>query len=134
MRIAPGAPLPYGLTRKLRRSAVYPPGHGSVYPWMTSSPRHQSSSSSPRQIIFSGIQPTGIPHLGNYFGALQQWVKIQDGATSAMDVIFSIVDLHAMTLPYDQARLRWYKRQTLAALLAVGLDPQKSTIFFQSSV
>ncbi|KAI4258433.1 MAG: hypothetical protein L6R42_005101, partial [Xanthoria sp. 1 TBL-2021] len=70
----------------------------------------------------------------NYFGALQQWVKIQDGATSTTDLLFSIVDLHAMTLPYNQARLRLQKRQTLAALLAVGLDPQRSTIFFQSAV
>ncbi|KAL8697627.1 MAG: hypothetical protein Q9224_002214 [Gallowayella concinna] len=101
---------------------------------MNCSTRHASSSTYPRQIIFSGIQPTGIPHLGNYFGALQQWVKIQNGATSTTDVIFSIVDLHAMTLPYDPAQLRLWKRQTLAALLAVGLDPQRSIIFFQSSV
>ncbi|KAL8845900.1 MAG: hypothetical protein Q9221_008973 [Calogaya cf. arnoldii] len=102
--------------------------------WANRTRRHASSLSNADQVIFSGIQPTGIPHLGNYFGALQQWVKIQDGATPTTDLLFSIVDLHAMTMPYDQTRLRVQKRQTLAALLAVGLDPQRSTIFVQSAV
>lgn len=96
--------------------------------------RHAASLSNPNQVIFSGIQPTGVPHLGNYFGALHQWVKIQDGAPSTTDLLFSIVDLHAMTLPYDRNELRLQKRQTLAALLAIGLNPQRSTIFFQSAV
>ncbi|KAL8805500.1 MAG: hypothetical protein Q9200_005408 [Gallowayella weberi] len=117
-----------------RRTSDGPLGRRSIRPLGYYSPRHASSSTYPKQIVFSGIQPTGIPHLGNYFGALQQWVKIQNGATSTTDVIFSIVDLHAMTLPYDSAQLRLWKQQTLAALLAVGLNPQRSTIFFQSSV
>ncbi|KAL8923408.1 MAG: hypothetical protein Q9172_003157 [Xanthocarpia lactea] len=96
--------------------------------------RHTSAAPKQRQVIFSGIQPTGIPHLGNYFGALEQWVKIQNSATSTTDLLFSIVDLHAMTLPYDRAQFRLWRRQTLAALLAVGLDPKRSTIFFQSAV
>ncbi|KAL8843085.1 MAG: hypothetical protein Q9170_000215 [Blastenia crenularia] len=91
-------------------------------------------SSTPKKVVFSGIQPTGVPHLGNYLGALQQWVRIQDDPQSASDVLFSIVDLHAMTLPYDRDQLCQWKRQTLAALLAVGLSPDKSTIFFQSMV
>lgn len=95
----------------------------------------QLASSSPaRRVILSGIQPTGVPHLGNYIGALQQWVRIQDEAPAASGLLFSIVDLHAMTMPYDQDRLRRWKRQTLAALLAVGLRPERSTIFFQSAV
>lgn len=65
---------------------------------------------------------------------MQQWAHIQDNATPTTDVLVSIVDLHAMTLPYDQAQLRQWKRQTLAALLAVGLDPGRTTIFFQSAV
>lgn len=95
--------------------------------------RHASSSTA-RKVILSGIQPTGVPHLGNYLGALQQWVQIQNEASATSDLFFSIVDLHAMTLPYHQDQLRLWKRQTLAALLAVGLKPDRSTIFFQSAV
>ncbi|KAL8914108.1 MAG: hypothetical protein Q9171_001224 [Xanthocarpia ochracea] len=113
---------------------AYPPERRITWRWTACMQRHASTSSEPRQVIFSGIQPTGIPHLGNYFGALEQWVKIQNSATSTTDLLFSIVDLHAMTLPYDRARFRLWKRETLAALLAVGLDPERSTIFFQSAV
>lgn len=87
-----------------------------------------------REVIFSGIQPTGVPHLGNYLGALQQWVRIQNTAPAATNLIYSIVDLHAITTRQDPAQLRKWKRETLAILLAVGLDPQRSTIFFQSTV
>lgn len=87
-----------------------------------------------RQVIFSGIQPTGVPHLGNYLGALQQWVQIQDKAPAATTLIYSIVDLHAITVRQDVRQLRRWKRETLAILLAVGLDPQRSTIFYQSAV
>lgn len=94
--------------------------------------RHTSNSA--RQVILSGIQPTGVPHLGNYLGALKQWVRFQHEAKPTSDLIFSIVDLHAMTLPYNRDQLRLWKRQTLAALLAIGLEPNRSTIFFQSAV
>lgn len=87
-----------------------------------------------QKVVFSGIQPTGVPHLGNYLGALRQWVQIQNQANHTTDVLFSIVDLHAMTMPYERSQLRQWKRQTLAALLAVGVDPEKSAIFFQSAV
>lgn len=87
-----------------------------------------------QRVVFSGIQPTGTPHLGNYLGALRQWVQIQNDASPTTDVLFSIVDLHAMTMPYEQLQLRQWKRQTLAALLAVGVDPERSTVFFQSAV
>lgn len=96
--------------------------------------QRRASLSTARTVIFSGIQPTGVPHLGNYLGALQQWVRIQNEAKATSTLMFSIVDLHAMTLPYDQNQLRLWKRQTLAALLAVGLKPEQSTIFFQSAV
>lgn len=86
------------------------------------------------KVIFSGIQPTGVPHLGNYLGALQQWVKLQDESYKEINLIYSIVDLHAITVPQDPAYLRQCKRELLATLLAIGLDPNRSTIFYQSSV
>lgn len=92
------------------------------------------SSQSIDRVIFSGIQPTGIPHLGNYLGALHQWVKLQDTAAPGTKLLFSIVDLHAITVPQDPRRLKQWKRETLATLLAVGLDPERSILFFQSSV
>ena len=95
---------------------------------------HEDSVQSSDQVIFSGIQPTGIPHLGNYLGALQQWVKLQDTAASKTKLLFSIVDLHAITIPQDFKRLKQWKRETLAILLAVGLNPERSILFYQSSV
>lgn len=95
---------------------------------------HRLYSQGSSHVIFSGIQPTGIPHLGNYLGALEQWVKQQNSATPATKLIYSIVDLHAITTPQDPQRLRQWKRETLAILLAVGLDPVRSILFYQSSV
>lgn len=86
------------------------------------------------RVIFSGIQPTGVPHLGNYLGALRQWVELQNQASPGAKLLFSIVDLHALTNPKDKHQLRAWKKQTLATLLAVGLNPEKCTIFFQSDV
>jgi tryptophanyl-tRNA synthetase len=85
-------------------------------------------------VIFSGIQPTGVPHLGNYLGALQQWVQLQNTAASCTKLLYSIVDLHAITVPQDPRRLKQWKRESLATLLAIGLDPDRSIIFYQSSV
>jgi len=85
-------------------------------------------------VIFSGIQPTGIPHLGNYLGALQNWKRLQNEAEPGTKLLYSIVDLHAITLPQQAPMLRQWKREMLAALLAVGLDPERSSIFYQSSV
>lgn len=92
------------------------------------------SVQSSKHVIFSGIQPTGIPHLGNYLGALQQWVKLQNNAVLGSKLLYSIVDLHAITLPQDARRLRQWKRETLATFLAIGLDPERSILFYQSSV
>jgi tryptophanyl-tRNA synthetase len=86
------------------------------------------------KVVFSGIQPTGIPHLGNYLGALKQWKRLQDEAAPGSKLLYSIVDLHAITVPQQAAILRQQKREMLAALLAVGLDPDRSIIFYQSSV
>lgn len=92
--------------------------------------RHNSDAA----VIFSGIQPTGVPHLGNYLGALRQWKRLQDDALDETKLLFSVVDLHAITMPQDGPVLMQRKREMLAALIAIGLDPQKSTLFHQSSV
>ncbi|XP_058394903.1 tryptophan--tRNA ligase, mitochondrial isoform X3 [Diceros bicornis minor] len=81
--------------------------------------------------IFSGIQPTGIPHLGNYLGAIESWVKLQDEHGS---VLYSIVDLHSVTVPQDPAVLRQSILDMTAALLACGINPEKSILFQQSQV
>ncbi|KAJ5375359.1 hypothetical protein N7517_007365 [Penicillium concentricum] len=99
--------------------------------------RWNSSSTTPpahEPIIFSGIQPTGVPHLGNYLGALHQWVKLQENAAEGTKLFFSIVDLHALTVPQDPAQLKRWRKEAFATLLAVGLDPKRSTIFYQSGV
>lgn len=92
------------------------------------------SATTPTPVIFSGIQPTGVPHLGNYLGALHQWVKLQNNAKPGAKLLFSIVDLHALTVPQDAGQLRKWRREAFATLLAVGLDPKRSTIFYQSAV
>lgn len=102
--------------------------------------RYGSTVSSPKQddgkpkVIFSGIQPTGVPHLGNYLGALRQWVKLQDNASADATLLFSIVDLHAITIKQDPHQLARWRKEMLASLLAVGLDPKRCIIFTQSSV
>ena len=83
-----------------------------------------------RARVFSGIQPTGNLHIGNYLGALKNWVEIQDD----YDSIFGIVDLHAITVHQSPAELKAKILETAALLLAVGIDPQRSTIIVQSSV
>jgi tryptophanyl-tRNA synthetase len=85
----------------------------------------------PAPIIFSGIQPTGRKHLGNYIGAIQQYVEGQDRGEPA---IFCIVDLHAISVAYDPAELRERLYDTTAILLAAGLDPARCILFRQSDV
>ena len=80
--------------------------------------------------IFSGIQPTGQKHLGNYIGAIRQYVEGQDRG----DAIYCIVDLHAITVPYEPADLRDNVYGTTAILLAAGLEPARCTLFRQSDV
>src|SRR5271156_4767789 len=80
--------------------------------------------------IFSGIQPTGNLHLGNYLGAIRNWVELQHG----FECIFCIVDLHALTQPQDPAELRASTREVTAAYIAAGIDPEHCTIFNQSMV
>jgi tryptophanyl-tRNA synthetase len=80
--------------------------------------------------IFSGIQPTGNLHLGNYLGAIRNWVALQRD----YECIFCIVDLHALTQPQDPAELRASTREVTAAYIAAGIDPERCTIFNQSMV
>jgi tryptophanyl-tRNA synthetase len=82
-------------------------------------------------VIFSGIQPTGRKHLGNYIGAIIQYVAGQDRADPA---IYCIVDLHAVTVPYEPAELRERTRDTAAILIAAGLDPERCILFRQADV
>ncbi|KAF3925563.1 hypothetical protein ABW21_db0203031 [Orbilia brochopaga] len=86
------------------------------------------------EVVFSGIQPTGIPHLGNYLGALKQWVEMQDAAPPETKLLFCVVDLHAITQPQDPEELKRRRRETMAMLLAIGLRPERCEIFEQSKV
>ncbi|KAF5387014.1 hypothetical protein D9615_002043 [Tricholomella constricta] len=90
-----------------------------------------SVSRAPGRVIFSGIQPTGVPHLGNYLGALSNWVKLQKTAAPEDQLYFSIVGWHALTLPQDPDTLATSRRDLLATLLAIGLDPKRSILFHQ---
>jgi tryptophanyl-tRNA synthetase len=81
--------------------------------------------------IFSGIQPTGAKHLGNYIGAITQYVAGQERGDPA---IYCIVDLHAITVPYDPAELRERVHDTTAILIAAGLDPDRCILFRQGDV
>ena len=80
--------------------------------------------------IFSGIQPTGNLHLGNYLGAIKNWVELQRDIFS----IFSIVDLHAITVPQEPAQLKASTHEVTAAIIASGIDPKNAIVFNQSSV
>lgn len=81
-----------------------------------------------KKTIFSGIQPSGNLHLGNYIGAIHQWKTMQDEFNS----LFCVVDLHAITVPQDAKMLKEKVRETAAIYIAAGIDPNKSHIFVQS--
>jgi len=80
--------------------------------------------------IFSGIRPSGDLHIGNYFGAIKQWVELQE----KQECVFSIVDLHAIITPFQPEKLQNNILELTIALLAAGLDPEKCIIFIQSQV
>lgn len=83
-----------------------------------------------RRRVFSGIQPTGDIHIGNHLGALRNWAAMQD----EYDTIYCVVDLHALTLPQDPGELAAARLRTAKILLAAGIDPQRSLLYFQSRV
>ncbi|KAN0065155.1 Tryptophan--tRNA ligase, mitochondrial [Thecaphora frezii] len=120
------------------RSAIASPSASSS---SSSTPRSHplrsltTPSSPPKpKTIFSGIQPTGIPHLGNYLGALRNWVDLQNTASPNDTLLFSIVGMHALTMPQDPKLLFRERREMMAILLAIGLDPERCTIFHQDQV
>ena len=80
--------------------------------------------------LFSGIQPSGDLHLGNYLGAIKQWVELQEGN----DAVYCVVDLHAITVPQDPVALRKKTLEIAKIYLASGVDPKKATLFVQSHV
>jgi tryptophanyl-tRNA synthetase len=84
------------------------------------------------QRVLSGMQPTGRLHLGNYLGALKNWVALQDNGD--LDCFYCVVDMHAITMPHDPRALPDAVRAAAAAYIAAGVDPDKSTIFAQSAV
>lgn len=92
--------------------------------------------------LFSGVQPSGNLHIGNYLGAIQNWVKLQDEPTrddsrsdsGGHECFFCVVDLHAITVPQDPAELRKKVIEIAKMYLAAGIDPKKSTLFVQSHI
>jgi len=80
--------------------------------------------------VFSGIQPSGKIHIGNYLGAIRHWVKLQ----AECDCIYCVVDLHAITTPQDPTTIKAKTREVAGLLMAAGLDPKKTAIFVQSHI
>jgi len=96
----------------------------------TSNTIESQPQSKTRRRVFSGVQPSGDPQLGNYLGAFKGWVDRQD----QKDNFFCIVDLHAITVEQNPEELRRQTRELAAMLFACGIDPDKSTLFIQSHV
>lgn len=84
--------------------------------------------------VVSGIQPTGNLHLGNYLGAIRNWVRMQDGLAEGSECLFFLADLHAISMPHEPAALRAATLEMTAALVACGIDPNKSVLFNQAQV
>ena len=91
---------------------------------------HRYPNRSAQKRALSCIQPTGIPTLGNYLGAMRNWVNMQDDFECA----FAVADLHAITVRQDAAQFRRQIYEMFSLLLAIGLDPEKSLLFVQSQV
>eukprot|EP01023_Acetabularia_acetabulum_P012098 TRINITY_DN15633_c0_g1_i2.p1 TRINITY_DN15633_c0_g1~~TRINITY_DN15633_c0_g1_i2.p1 ORF type:complete len:396 (-),score=56.84 TRINITY_DN15633_c0_g1_i2:120-1307(-) len=96
----------------------------------SSSNNGTGASTQRRKRVLSGVQPTGNLHIGNYFGAIKNWIGLQD----EYDTFYCCVDLHAITLPHDPKELREATFRNAATYLAAGIDPDKSSIFVQSHV
>nr|WP_137676754.1 tryptophan--tRNA ligase [Parerythrobacter lutipelagi] len=84
--------------------------------------------------VVSGIQPTGNLHLGNYLGAIRNWVRMQDEMEEGSQCLFFLADLHAISMPHDPSELRSATLEMTAALVACGIDPAKSVLFNQAQV
>jgi tryptophanyl-tRNA synthetase len=120
-----------------RTPVLRPPGSGGRER-LAEPPRYRGGRSDAGAIvttdakprIFSGVQPTGNIHLGNYLGAFRNWVSLQD----SHDAIYCIVDLHAMTVDYDPVELEAARLETAKVLLALGVDPDRSLLYTQSQV
>src|SRR6186997_1069455 len=84
--------------------------------------------------VVSGIQPTGSLHLGNYLGAIRNWVRMQDAMEEGSQCLFFLADLHAISMPYDPAELKAATLEMTAALVACGIDPDRSILFNQAQV
>jgi len=115
---------PVTMTRAQLSSVAGGSGEGGVL-----SEKEQAEANR-RKRVLSGVQPTGALHLGNYLGAIRQWVANQE----AYDNYFCVVDLHAITVPHDPKKLRQETLQSAAMYLAAGIDPARSKIFVQSHV
>jgi len=102
--------------------------------WLIRRVNYSTAKATTRNVIFSGIQPTGDVHIGNYLGALKHWVRLQNDATPDTRLLYSVVDLHALTSSINAVTLQSQRLKTYMILLAIGLDPDRSTIFFQSAV
>ncbi len=94
------------------------------------SPESRPADSQPAERLFSGIRPTGEPHIGNYLGALRNWVELQE----RYECLFAVVDLHALTTPFEPPEMPAKIMDMAAAVLACGVDPERSTFFVQSEV
>ena len=83
-----------------------------------------------KKVLYSAMQATGVLHIGNYFGALKNWVNLSD----EFECFYAVADLHALTIRRDPAELRRSARNVLMMYIAAGLDPEKNCIYYQSSV
>lgn len=106
------------------------------YGFKISSPRHLSTSTITHPTIyFTGIQPTGIPHLGNFFGSIEPWTELQTTVDKDVQMMLSVVDQHAISLgPLPADKLRQNTRQMTASLISCGVDPKRTLLFRQSDV
>ncbi|CAO4371701.1 unnamed protein product [Caenorhabditis nigoni] len=101
----------------------------------SSSLRQFSSSINHPTIYFTGIQPTGIPHLGNFFGSIDPWIDLQNSVNPEIQMMLSVVDQHAISLgPLPADQLRRNTRQMTASLIACGVDPSRTLLFRQSDI
>ena len=83
-----------------------------------------------KQVVFSGLQPTGNIHIGNYLGALRNWVRLQDD----YETIYCVVDLHALTRPQDPAEFERERLEAAKVVIAAGVNPERSLLYYQSKV